>query len=149
MKMSDRINFIELSNIVEINYDNSSEDMKELRRKAKIFQSSLIHDYILHKVIVNETDYDIRLFVEKHREFKEGYGNYYNKNIEMIPMNQFIEYNYKLCDTAKQLKKRLIERKQHMADDDKSFDDLFVYDDLYDITVYKLFHKKDKNKLNE
>ena len=148
MKMIDRIDFNELANIVEINYDNSSEYMNEIRRKAKIFQSSLIHDYILHKVIVNETDYDIRLFVEKHREFKE-FRSYYNKNIEMIPMNQFIEGNYKLCDTAKQLKKRLIEHKQHMADDDKSFDDLFVYEDLYYITIYKLFYKKDKNKSNE
>ena len=97
----------------------------------------MIHDDVLYKKIVNETDDEVRLFVEKHREFKKGYGNYYNKNIEMIPMNQFIEYNYKLCDTAKQLKERLIEYKQRMDDNDKTFDNLFVYEDLYYITIYK------------
>ena len=49
MKMMDRINFNELANIVEINYDNLSEYMNELKRKAKIFHSFLIHDYILQK----------------------------------------------------------------------------------------------------
>ena len=55
----------------------------------------------------------------------------------MIPINQFIEYNYELCNSVKQMKEQLIEYKIHVDDKNQTFDNLFVYEDLYYITIYK------------
>ena len=67
----------------------------------------------------------------------------------MIPINQFIEYNYELCNSVKQMKEQLIEYKIHVDDKNQTFDNLFVYEDLYYITIYKLLYKEYKNKSNE
>lgn len=85
------IKLIQLADVLDIADNDLSECMKEIKRKAKIYQSFMrFDDDLFFKVYVNETDDDVSFYKIKYREIKEGCDNYLS--IKLISAKQLIDY---------------------------------------------------------
>ena len=99
------IKLIQLADVLDIADNDLSECMKEIKRKAKIYQS--FDDDLFFKVYVNETDDDVSFYKIKYREIKEGCDNYLS--IKLISANQLIDYkDIEINKNIQQIRKNLM-----------------------------------------
>ena len=149
MKMTSSIKLIQLADVLDIADNDLSECMKEIKRKAKIYQSFMrFDDDLFFKVYVNETDDDVSFYKIKYSEIKEGCDNYLS--IKLISAKQLIDYkDVEINKNMKQIRKNLIQYKQFMDSRDNTLDYIFIDERADCVNVYRLMYKEYKNKLNE